>query len=152
MKILISLLMLCSLMYSKQNVFMLDKYDKEVELEAKIVSKIASDSLGEKPNIYIPDISAKEKAIYSKYCNVSNNCKSANFIFDKKGLDGNDCGLKQKVYFTNNYKKLVSNSRYIGAFFWNKSRPNIVFVKRRLKQNGVNLSNEYNQYIEDFND
>lgn len=144
--------MLFSFLLSDQNVFMFDKYDKEIELEAKIVSKIASASLGKKPNIYIPNISIKEKKIYSRYCDLSQSCKGANFVYDKKGLEENDCGLNRKVYFTNNYKKLVSNSRYIGAFFWNKSRPNIVFVKKRLMQEGVRLSNEYDQFIEDIHD
>jgi len=152
MKILIILFTLFTLAYSQQRVFVLDKYDKEIELEAKIVSKIANESLRENIKIYIPNISDQEKKIYSKYFEVSVDCESANFVFDKSGLGNNACKNLDKLYFTNNYRRLMSKSRYFGAFFWNKSRPNIVFVKQRLKKNGINLSAEYNQFIEEIDD
>ncbi|QFR48972.1 hypothetical protein FJR48_04240 [Sulfurimonas lithotrophica] len=150
MRVLFILLTLISLSFSKQQVFMLDEYDKEIELEAKIISKIATATLNNKIKIYIPNISKHEQEIYSKYFDLSEDCKYADFIFDKKGSLANSCKNSTKLFFTNNYKKLVSDSRYFGAFFWNKSRPNIVFIKKRLQKNNIKLSKEYEQFIEDI--
>jgi len=150
MKILLVLLTFFSLSFSEQKVFMLDEYDKEIELEAKIISKISSDLLKKRTKIYIPNISNKEKEIYSKYFDLSEECSSADFVFDKNDLASYDCQESNVVYFTNNYRRLMSDGRYVGAFFWNKSRPNIVFIKNRLDKNGMNLSKEYKKYIEDI--
>ncbi len=152
MKILIILITLFSLSFSSQKVFMLDEYDKEIELEAKIVSKISNDMLKKRAKIYIPNISKKSEKIYSKYFTISKNCKDADFVFDKNDLSHEECKNANIIYFTNNYRRLMTNGRYIGAFFWNKSRPNIVFIKNRLDKSGVILSQEYKKYIEDIDD
>jgi hypothetical protein len=152
MKILVILLTLFSFVFSDQQVFIFDNYDKEVELEAKIISKISNEILKKRAKLYIPNISKIEKEIYSNYFELTKSCKNADFVFDKNGLQGSDCGVGKKVYFTNNYKKLISDGNYIGAFFWNKSRPNIVFAKQRLERNGLLLSYEYDKYIEDIDD
>jgi hypothetical protein len=39
---------------------------------------------------------------------------------------------------------------YNGAFFWSKSRPNIVLVKQRLAQQGVVVPQKYEQFVEEF--
>ncbi len=152
MKIFILLLVTFSFSFSKQYVFLIKKYDKEIEFEAKIISKIASSSTKEKIKLFIPKISGQEKQIYSKYFNLVKDCKSANFIFDNKNSIDTKCTESNKLFFTNNYRKLIANAKYYGAFFWNKSRPNIVFIKQRLQNNNVELSKEYLKYIEDINE
>ena len=152
MKILILLLTICSVAFSDQYVFLVNKYDKEIEYEAKIILKIATSSLAKEIKLFIPDISEQEKKIYSEYFNLTKNCETANFIFDNKGTLTNDCKKQNKLFFTNNYKKLMANEKYYGAFFWSKSRPNIVFIKQRLEANSVLLSKEYLKYIEDINE
>lgn len=131
---------------------MLDEYDKEIELEAKIVSKISNDILKKKAKIYIPNMSKKLEDVYSKYFRISKSCEDADFVFDKNDLSHQECKNTDIIYFTNNYRRLMSDGRYVGAFFWNKSRPNIVFIKNRLDQSGVILSQEYEKYIEDIDD
>lgn len=135
-----------------QYTFLVNKYDKEIELEAKIISKIALTSLkNEEPLLYIPQISQSEKEIYSQFFKLSSSCDDANFVFVKKSKDiFKECQKYDKLFFTNNYQKLLLDSRYFGAFFWNKSRPNIVFIKERLEYQSIKLPNEYEQFIEDF--
>jgi hypothetical protein len=151
MKILLILFTFFTLGFS-EHVFMLDRYDKEIELEAKMIYKIAKDVIKKGVKIHIPDISKKEKEVYSKYFTLTQDCSTANFIFDKKGYVSRECISDSKVYFTNNYRRFISNSRYFGAFFWNKSRPNIVFAKKRIEQKDIKLPYEYKKYIEDIDD
>jgi len=152
MKIFILLLTIFSCAFSQQYVFLVKEYDKEIELEAKIISNIALSSTSEKIKLFIPKITKQEQKIYSQYFNLANDCKSANFIFNNKGLLSDNCETEGKLFFTNNYKRLIKNSKYYGAFFWNKSRPNIVFIKQRLRENNVKLSAQYTKYIEDIDE
>jgi len=152
MKYLLILLVLITLANAKQHLFMVNEYDKEIELEAKMISKISNSSVKGKVSVFIPKISLKEKQIYAKYFNLVQRCENANFVYDKQGFSHINCQAKDKLFFTNNYKRLISNTQYYGAFFWNKSRPNIVFVKQRLQQRNIELSDEYQQFIEDLDE
>ena len=152
MRALFIILLVISSVYSEQYVFLLNKNDTEKDYEAKIISKIASSSLDDKIKVYIPNISKEEKRIFLKYFDVTQNCQMANFIFDNKGIIPLECKNLKKLFFTNNYRRLLSDRKYYGAFFWNKSRPNIVFIKQRLEENNVKLPREYARYIEDFYD
>lgn len=150
MKALIFVVALVSSAFSNQYVFLMNKNDTEMEYEAKIISKIASSSLKENIRVYIPNITQAEKKIYSRYVHITQSCESANFVFDNKGRLPIECEKSKKLFFTNNYRRLLTSSKYYGAFFWNKSRPNIVFIKQRLQAHKVDLSSEYNKYIEDI--
>ncbi|RXK11692.1 hypothetical protein CP965_13050 [Halarcobacter mediterraneus] len=132
--------------------YLLDKYQKETELEAKIVVKIAKDILVNKPVIlYIPGMKSLDYKVYSSFVKVTKLCSEANFVFVKYSKS-HKCQKKGKNSYilTNNYKKLLSDKTFLGAFFWSKSRPNIVLVKSRLSQKNIYLPREYERYIEDL--
>ena len=67
MKILILILTFLSFSMAQQYVFLVNKYDQEIELEAKIITQIATDSVKEKVKLFIPNISKLEEKIYSKH-------------------------------------------------------------------------------------
>ena len=152
MKNLILIIVLFSLSYADTYTFLVNKYDKEMELESKIIKKIAKISVKQKVVLFIPKITKNEMKFYSKLFTLSNSCEEANFIFVKKNIGNiNLCKNKPgKLYFTNNYKKLLNNKDYFGAFFWSKSRPNIVFIKKRLDKMLISLPNTYQQFVEDI--
>ncbi|AXX92760.1 hypothetical protein CPU12_02715 [Malaciobacter molluscorum LMG 25693] len=154
MKILLLILSLTSLLMSQQYTFLVNKYNKAIELEAKIISTIAHLSINKKEDIklYIPEISSVESEIYSKLFVLSKSCEDADFVYIKKDFDEiTKCKNRKAIFFTNNYKKLLNNNIFIGAFFWSKSRPNIVFIKNRLMTKHILLPNTYQKFIEDFN-
>ena len=133
--------------------FLVKEYNKEIELEAKIISNIVQNlKLGnDKIFLYIPEISETEKNIYSGFFNIANTCSEADFVFVKNEKTSNQpCSGNKKIFFTNNYDSLLKNKQFIGAFFWSKSRPNIVFVKNRLVENNIELPEIYNKFIEEF--
>ncbi len=152
MKVLVLLFTIISFALSSQYTFLVNKYNKEIELEAKIISNIASIiSKKEEIRLYIPNISDDEKAICSKFFKLSETCESSNFVFIKKVSKSlPPCSGKNKYFFTNNYKKLLNNEKFFGAFFWTKSRPNIVFIKNRLESKKIFLPKSYQKFIEDF--
>lgn len=151
MKYIIFLISFISFSYSEQYTFLVNNKDKELELEAKIISNIATSSIKNEIKLYIPEISNIEKEIYSKFFILSDDCLNANFIFVKRNVDINLlCKNENKIFFTNNYDLLLKNNHFIGAFFWSKSRPNIVFVKNRLVSNNIKLPENYDKFIEEF--
>jgi hypothetical protein len=139
------------ILYGENYTYLIDAYTKEAEFEAKIVTKIAEDILVNKMlKLYIPHSNNLDKKIYSQNTILVDSCEKANFVFIK--YEGTNNCLKNNTPFllTNNYKKLIKNPNYIGAFFWSKSRPNIVLVKNRLMKKNIQLSSEYDQFIEDL--
>ena len=151
MKYIIFLISFISFSYSEQYTFLVNNKDKELELEAKIISNIATSSIKNEIKLYIPEISNIEKEIYSKFFILSDDCLNANFIFVKRNVDINLlCKNENKIFFTNNYEKLLKDDKYLGAFFWNKSRPNITFIKNKLKEQKITLPDSYSNFIEDF--
>lgn len=150
-KITILTLLIINYLYASTNyTFLVNEYNKEIELEAKIVTKIAKDTLGDDVKLFIPKISTQEKEIYSAMIKLVNSCKEANFIYEKRVFKQCDDDINKRIFFTNNYKKFISNEKYIGSFFWSKSRPNITFLKKRLQKYRINLAKSYSQFIEDF--
>lgn len=136
---------------SSSHTFLINKYSKEIELEAKIIANIAKSSLKVKDiRIFIPDISSEEKSIYSKYLNVVENCNNANFAFLKNKYGLGTCNNNERIYFSSSYRMLMSDAKYIGAFFWSKSRPNVVFLQDRLDKYNITLPSTYDKYIENF--
>lgn len=154
MKYLLSILLFISTLQAGQTyTYLIDEYDKVIDLEAKIISKIAKDILKNKEvNLYIPDIKQIDEKVYSTKLHIVDNCENADFVFIKYKTDITCKNLHNKYFFTNNYQKLLKDNKFLGAFFWSKSRPNIVLIKSRLSQNHIDLSKEYNQFIEDYNE
>lgn len=151
MKIIFFLFLTISFLYPEQYTFLVKKYDKEIELEAKIIDTVAQSVVDSKIKLYIPQITEIERNIYSKIFQLEETCTSSNFIFVKRSIEDKElCINSNKIYFTNNYQKLLVDEKYFGAFFWSKSRPNIVFIKDRLSQRNIVLSKEYSQFIEDL--
>jgi hypothetical protein len=59
--------LLISFLNADQYTFLLNKYDKELELEAKIISNIATASIKGEIKLFIPEISSIENEVYSKF-------------------------------------------------------------------------------------
>ena len=154
MRLITLILMLFSFSFANQYTFLVDKYDKEIELEAKILSQIASVSAKEPVVLFIPNITRAEEKVYGKFFKLTNHCNEANFVFANKEFDPKEaqCNSEKTHFFTNNYQRLLSDEKFFGAFFWSKSRPNIVFAKKRLAHKNITLPNAYNNYIEELDD
>ena len=56
-----------------------------------------------------------------------------------------DCPL-----FVTDYKLLKkTQASAIGGFFWQKGRPNIIFLRSNLQKRGIELPNSMDEYMED---
>lgn len=151
MRVFILLLTILNFSFAENYTFLVQPYSKEVELEAKIIAEIATASFPGKIKLFIPHMSEMEEKVYSKYFTLSPACETANFVFVNKSVEDETlCDSANRLFFTNNYRKLLLDEKYYGALFWNKSRPNIVFSEKRLKKRAIELPKTFEQFIEVF--
>lgn len=54
-----------------------------------------------------------------------------------------------KIIFTTNAKILETNKYVIGAFYWERGQPKIIFVRDRLKYFNLEVDNKFNKYVVD---
>ena len=54
------------------------------------------------------------------------------------------------LLFVTSYKQLKKyQDRAVGGFFWQKGRPNIVFLKKNLQKHGIEVPKSMQQFVED---
>jgi len=56
-----------------------------------------------------------------------------------------NCLNKPKFLFS--YQSLIKDKNAIGAFYWSHGRPQIIFLKKRLKEFNLSIPKELYEYI-----
>jgi len=108
----------------------------------KIILAISHDT---KPKIYIyTHIEAIEE--YSEKFNLVNSCEDSDIVI-LSSVKKIPSRCSSKLLFGTRYKHL-KNKKVIGAFFWQKGRPNILFYRDRLEKNNIKLDSSFDKYIE----
>ncbi|WP_353662675.1 hypothetical protein [Hydrogenimonas sp. SS33] len=81
---------------------------------------------------------------------IVDRCEEATLIVDTKGyvVKGNACRAIPRL--TDNYRILLECPDEIGAFFWMKGRPTIIFGRERLQRFGLQVEDEMKDYVEDL--
>ena len=86
---------------------------------------------------------------YVKKFKFTNDCLSADIIFvDRIENLPPECQDDKKIFVTKYSEYRKHRSKVVGAFFWQKGRPNIIFNKERLEYFGIKLPAKYDKYIE----
>ena len=121
-------------------------YAGDLKLASSIFEKITiAITHDKKSKIYVcSHIDAIDK--YSEHFNIVDNCENADIVLISSTKDI-PITCKDKVLFGTKYKHL-KNKNVIGAFFWQKGRPNILFYKSRLDKNHIKLETSFNKYVE----
>lgn len=117
-------------------------------IAAKIIDK-AVISLFEGQNINAWGETDTEKEIirHSSKMESVNDPKAARFLIITQKVPP---GLSGKhILFATDYALLNKDERFIGAFFWQKGRPNLLFLRDRLNKADLSLGREFDKYIED---
>lgn len=110
--------------------------------ESKII-KLIFDSLfqNEKISIFV-DTDEKSKIVIEAGFELAISCSKADIIYSSE--NSNIC--PQKAIFTDNYEIFKENQNAIGAFYWSKGRPNIMFDSQRLKNFNLQLPETLKKY------
>lgn len=109
--------------------------------EAKIISFIFT-SLLQKDFIYIYTEDKKIKEILkSTKLILAKSCLESDIVYNSKDIKS--CN---KPLFTNKYNILKESKKSIGAFYWKKGRPHIIFLNKRLDNFDLRLSKKLVKY------
>lgn len=105
-------------------------YANDIELEATIFNKILiALSAKEHPKVFIyKNIESIER--YPQNLILTSTCKDADIVVVST-LKNLPASCSKKLLLGTQYFQL-RDKRVVGAFFWQKGRPNILFYKERL--------------------
>ncbi|ACO04327.1 MAG TPA: hypothetical protein DEP48_06620 [Persephonella sp.] len=124
--------------------------EREKELEVKILEKISTDIVGKDYiKVYLIGYPRDKVLKYGRRLLITHSCYSADIIIAK---EKKKIPCKGKIILTTNYYLLLEYPDAIGAFYWKKGRPHIVFLKERLEEKGITLPYEYEKFIIELSD
>ncbi|MEA2050224.1 MAG: hypothetical protein U9O56_05800 [Campylobacterota bacterium] len=100
-------------------------------------------------NIKIEDEQYKDVLNLSDKFNIVSNIKSCDILVFDKSKDLNNLNLTNKILFATSYNAFRNRKDAIGAFYWFKGRPQIIFLDHRLKEKNISLKPYLQKYITD---
>lgn len=130
-------------MISFISLFSFDALHVKAEILSKIAHQIVKKDI---VKIYVDDdhfLGTQGLVDSVKYTS----CEDADIVFvPKKESLKNDC--KNKFIFATSYYFYQNSPDVIGAFFWQKGRPNIIIKSAMIEKLDVSLSKSFKKYIE----
>ncbi len=120
------------------------------DADVRIWSRIIHDLSLKEYRLFTED--PKLRAILCKIPGVklTDDCRNATLIVDTRNHVVKDPSCQAIPHLTNDYRILLKNPNEIGAFFWLKGRPTIIFSKERLQKFGLELAPELRDYVEEL--
>lgn len=110
--------------------------------ESSII-KVIFQALYQKQNITV-FVSDETKTIIVKEAgfSVATLCSKADIVYTNSILEN----CTNKPIFTDNYPLFKENTNVIGAFYWSKGRPNIMFSSKRMEKFNMGLPTSLQKY------
>jgi len=120
--------------------------DKDLRLESSIYYAIFKEiTHNERPKIYMYENIPSIKKFDSRF-ELVKDCNDSDVVILTHIEDiRKEC--QEKILFGTRYQTLNYKS-VVGAFFWQKGRPNILFYKTRLDQHNITLNKHFEKYID----
>jgi hypothetical protein len=124
----------------------LNLFANSSEIEVKIYENILSNfNTNSKIKVYSDNKNISNIIkMYSNKLEISNKIDAKFYILSSKI----DSLSSDKIVIVTSYNLLKDMKSSIGAFYWKKGRPNILFIQERLKNKNLILNSSYNKYIE----
>lgn len=122
----------------------LSSYGEDIlaKYEAKIIEKIVVDITAKSnPKVCVIDYPSSHIQQYALSL-VLTNCTQADFIISSSDR-GSDYNKPILVVGSTEF----NSSNVIGAVFWRKGRPQILFIDRSIRKFNIQLPEEYRKYI-----
>jgi len=95
-------------------------------------------------NVYCDSMEYKKILFQSKNITLVDAPYQADIIVQSK--DGSHFN-NNLIVFTTKYRILKEHKNIIGAFYWSKGRPQIVFIRRRVDAHKLHLDNDLKKYL-----
>ncbi|WP_187647575.1 hypothetical protein [Nitrosophilus labii] len=122
------------------------------KIEKEIYSTILKALFPQKKIIKIWVDNHHKKKLFRKInlVKLTNNYKNADILFVYNTKTLKDEKRDKAIIFVGKYTLLKDyQDRVIGGFFWQKGRPNIIFLRKNLEKFNITLPSNFEKYIED---
>ena len=120
-------------------------YANDTDIEKQIYESFFSSlSKSKVPTIYT-DTKIASLSLVSDHFNLVDNCSDAEIVIMTQSDLSKEC--QSKIVFGTRYRHL-KQPYVIGAFFWQKGRPNIVFLGEKLEEKHITLDPSLEQFVE----
>jgi len=117
----------------------------DTKIEKRIYESFFSSlSESEKPLVYM-DSKIESLTLASDKFVLTSTCKDADIVIMTKSSLAAEC--QDNIVFGTRYRHL-RKEYVVGAFFWQKGRPNIVFQKEKLDEKQITLAPALQDFIE----
>lgn len=121
----------------------------EKESATKIIKAIISVISPKQQKVWVDKKNKNiSQFIYLKSLNIKENCEDSNVLLLKSDVQLQKA-CKNLPALVLDYNLLNRYDNAVAAFFWKKGRPNIVFIKDRMKKFEIKLPMEYQIYEEE---
>ncbi|WP_434637473.1 hypothetical protein MLC35_01545 [Sulfurimonas sp. NW7] len=122
----------------------------QIEYELKIYQTIFQALFPGKNVVYVWSDSQTTNRIFTKTKDIQLVTAPAQADILLLGTGENASNLNG-LKFATNYKTFKKYKKsLIGGFYWQKGRPNIIFIKRNLEKYHITLPKSMSEYIEDY--
>ena len=120
------------------------------DIDIKIWKRIIKDLSLEEYKIYTVDEKLKDILCKIPGITIVEDCEVATLIIESKKAVVKDSRCENIPRLSNNYRLLLTQPNEVGAFFWMKGRPTIIFSRQRLEKFGLKVDIELQDYIEEI--
>lgn len=117
------------------------------KVEAKIIMSMLN-SITSHTNLLIYTDSKKiKKTLLRDEITFINDCNSADIAILESDEIVTKC--KNTTIITLKYDLLKIYLNSVGSFFWQKGRPNIVFIESRLRDKNITIDSDFHDFVEE---
>jgi hypothetical protein len=149
MKLVIKILLILLILKTSFGVVISRSNEKDVKYEIKILEKIAEDIIHKDVvKVYLIGYDKNRIKKFSTAFKLVKNIDDADIVIVSKE-DKSIFNIRNKIVLATDFKLLKEIPECIGALYWKKGRPHIVFIKERLKDFKIKLSKDYGKFIID---
>lgn len=118
-------------------------------VHARLIEHLSRD-LTKKPSvrIYYPGLGESYEEGFAN-ARIVGTCLNADIVFIDTAAAAVPEPCQDKPLIATKYAAFRNDSRFVGALFWQKGRPNLILLRPRLGQMKITLPAEYEPYVED---
>lgn len=120
------------------------------QVKSTLISKIADALLKKKVvTIYTNDTSYQMLEKFPYRFKVVDSCEKADMVITPDvELPKAECKMSDALILMTHYRGYTQSKEAVGALFWQKGRPNLIFDKSRLQELSLVLPHAFTKYIE----
>ena len=117
----------------------------DIETSSKIYDKLFY-AIFKKENIkvYVNDNEYKKMILSSEYLKLTDKIEDSEIVIITKKEEIKE--IKDKIAFGTEKDFLEIDANIIGAFYWKKGVPEIIFIKKKLEKNNLQLLEGFEKY------